>query len=322
MRLELRHLRAVCTIADTGSVSKAATALGIAQPALTAQLQRIESVLGAPLFERNRRGVRPTALGELVLARARVVLPAVDGLQEEATRIAEQAQSVSRYRIGACNGPLLAGLVQRLADEQPDAQIVTQVSWSSSELAEVVFAGSLDFAVVGTCGETAPPSDRALSWSVIALDPVFVLLPDEHPLADREEVHLAELADSRWAVTPGDGCFGGCFATACAQAGFTPRTMYEVDVTTCIGLAKEGQAIVLCQATFRDTQGLTIVPLAGAPLQWSHQLGWRQGSPSAEVAERVLGHAAAAYTESINHNGRYGRWLKENPGFGLRAQAT
>lgn len=71
MDLELRHLRVVCAIADAGSVTKAASQLGLAQPALTAQPQRIERALGGPLFERDRRGARATPLGELVLARAR-----------------------------------------------------------------------------------------------------------------------------------------------------------------------------------------------------------------------------------------------------------
>jgi DNA-binding transcriptional LysR family regulator len=51
MNLELRHLKVVCAIAETGSVTKAASTLGLAQPALTAQLQRIERTLGGPLFE-------------------------------------------------------------------------------------------------------------------------------------------------------------------------------------------------------------------------------------------------------------------------------
>src|SRR5690349_24930856 len=104
MNLELRHLKVVCAIAETGSVTKAAALLGLAQPALTTQLQRIERALGGPLFERDRRGARPTALGELVLARARVLIPAVKGLQDEAARFAGTGEATSRYRIGATNG--------------------------------------------------------------------------------------------------------------------------------------------------------------------------------------------------------------------------
>lgn len=63
MELELRHLRTVRAIADAGSLTRAATVLGLAQPALSAQLKRIERALGGALFERGRHGVRATALG-------------------------------------------------------------------------------------------------------------------------------------------------------------------------------------------------------------------------------------------------------------------
>src|SRR5690606_25689686 len=82
MELELRHLKTIRAIADAGSLTRAATELGLAQPALSAQLKRIERALGGALFERGRHGVRVTALGELVLERTRVVLPAVTELQQ------------------------------------------------------------------------------------------------------------------------------------------------------------------------------------------------------------------------------------------------
>src|SRR4051794_282340 len=105
MNLELRHLKVVVAIAETGSVTKAASQLGLAQPALTAQLQRIERTLGGPLFERDRRGARPTALGELVLSRARVLLPAMKGLQDEAARLAGAGGAPPWYRFGGGKNP-------------------------------------------------------------------------------------------------------------------------------------------------------------------------------------------------------------------------
>src|SRR6201999_2875399 len=138
MNLELRHLRVVVAIAETGSVTKAASMLGLAQPALTPQLQRIERTLGGPLFERDRRGARPTALGELVLSRARVLLPAMKGLQDEAARLAGSGtddESMSRYRFGSIGGPVIGGLVSRLSETQPEAQITTQASYWVDELA-------------------------------------------------------------------------------------------------------------------------------------------------------------------------------------------
>jgi DNA-binding transcriptional LysR family regulator len=320
MNLELRHLKVVCAIAETGSVTKAASQLGLAQPALTAQLQRIERSLGGPLFERGRHGATPTVLGELVLARARVVLPAMKDLQDEAARLAGSENMVGRYRIGAANGPILGGLVKRLSADFPEAQVITHASWWATELTDMVINGRLDFCLVGVCGDAMPgaPAD-GLTWRVVSTDPVFLLLPEAHEMAVREEVRLGELAEAQWVTAPGDGCFGDCFAAACAREGFTPKTMYEMDTGGCIDLVQEGHAVGLCQATFRRVHGLTTVPITGAPLRWRHLLGWHPDSPVAEFADTVLEYAAAAYNDAAQRIPRYARFLEKYPHFGAAA---
>ncbi len=316
MNLEVRHLRVVCAIADTGSVTKAASLLGLAQPAVTAQLQRIERALGGPLFERGRRGVTPTALGELVLTRARVVLPAMKGLQEDAARLAGHLVRPSQWRIGAVNGPILGGLMSRLA-ESDGTQVLTHPSHWADKLAELTAAGKLDFCIAGVCGDTVPGApDDGLVWREIAIDAIFVMLPESHPLADRWEIDLAELADAQWASMPGDGCFGDCFAAACARAGFTPRTMHEMDFGNAIDAVQAGHAIGLCKATFRRVDGIVTLPIADGPLRWRHLLGWHPRSEAAAYGDVVLGHAVAAYAESAARNPHYLKWCEANPRFG------
>ncbi|GAA0718074.1 LysR family transcriptional regulator [Dactylosporangium roseum] len=312
MDLELRHLRVVCAIADAGSVTKAASVLGLAQPALTAQLQRIERALGGVLFERDRRGARATALGELVLARARVLLPAVKGLQDEATRLASTAGTAGRYRIGAVNGPILGGLVHRLTTNHPDAHVSTHASWSAAELGDMVLAGKLDFVLVGACGD-APPVITGLAWRVVAADPVFLLLPEDHVLADRDEVDLAELADAQWVAAPGDGCFSACHAAACARAGFTPKVLFETEVRGAIDLIESGDAVGLCQATLRPMAGLVTAPIVGAPLHWRQMIGWLPDGPAADVAGQVWAYAIEAYADAVRRNDRYSAWLGRHP---------
>ncbi|PRX43449.1 DNA-binding transcriptional LysR family regulator [Prauserella shujinwangii] len=315
MQLELRHLKAVCAIAEAGSVSKAASVLGLAQPALSAQLTRIESALGGCLFERDRRGARPTALGELVLARARVLLPVMSELQQEARRFAGEAETVGRFRIGSTGCPFLTGFVRRLEERFPTALVTTHSSWSADELAGLVAQGRADFVLAGVCGDAAPPRVEGLVWCTVSADPVFVLLPEDHPCARLDEVDLRALADVKWAVTPGDGCFETCFATACARAGFTPAAIYEVDAVSCIELAHSGSAVALCQPMFRQTAGLVAAPIAGAPLMWRHVLGWHARSPVAALADRVVRHAKAAHADVLGRNPRYPAWLARHPRF-------
>ncbi|RZU48571.1 DNA-binding transcriptional LysR family regulator [Krasilnikovia cinnamomea] len=318
MNLELRHLKVVCAIAETGSVTKAASLLGLAQPALTAQLQRIERTLGGPLFERDRRGARATALGELVLSRARVLLPAMKGLQDEAARLAGAGtdQGMSRYRIGTIGGPVIGGLVHRLSEAQPDAQISTQASYYVDELANMVVAGKLDYAQVGVCGDAMPSADYGLMWQTIAVDAVCILLPEGHPQAEGDDIDLAELAEEQWAAGTGDGCMADCFAAACARAGFTPRRVLETDVRGVVDMVEMGLAIGICQPTFRPPTGLTHRPLAGAPLRWRQVLGWHPDSPAAAVAPRLIGMAVEAYQEAVARNPRYVKWLVNYPALG------
>ncbi|MEG3629325.1 LysR family transcriptional regulator [Streptomyces poriticola] len=309
MELELRHLRTVRAIADAGSLTRAATALGLAQPALSAQLKRIERALGGELFERGRHGVRATALGELVLERTRIVLPAVTELQQEAVRFARSPGATASLRLGGTHGPLLGALVDRLADVAPEVRVTTCTSWSERQLAGLLAEGRLDFALAGTCGSAAPPGAEGLVWREVAVDPVFVMLPEGHALADAHEIGLTELAEEEWACVPGDGCFGDCFAASCARAGFTPRRMYETDVTSLVHLVQVGRAVGLCRATYPTTPGIVSRPLRGTPLSWRHLLGRHAVSQDADTSATVLAQARMAHAGVAARSDSYTEWL-------------
>ncbi|MBX9396279.1 LysR family transcriptional regulator [Streptomyces sp. TRM72054] len=318
MELELRHLKTVRAIADAGSLTRAATALGLAQPALSAQLKRIERALGGALFERGRHGVRATALGELVLERTRVVLPAVTELQQEAARFARTPRATACLRLGGTHGPLLGALVDRLADVVPDTRVTTCASWSERQLAELLAEGRLDFALAGTCGSAAPPGADELLWQEVAVDPVFVMVPEGHALAAAHEVALAELAAEEWACVPGDGCFGDCFTASCARAGFTPRRMYETDTSSVVHLVQVGRAVGLCRATFPTTPGIVTRPLRGTPLTWRHLLGRHavaqytdntDNAATAATAATVLAQARRAHAGVAARSDSYTQWL-------------
>lgn len=317
MDLELRHLRIVCTIAASGSITKAAGEFGIAQPALTAQLRRIERILGGPLFDRDHRGVQTTPLGDLVVTRAQLIMPAVAGLMDDAARLSGAARTATpdQVSIGSSTSSILAPLIRRLTESLPEVTVGTTASWSADELALELGAGRLDFCVVGVCGGSGPPGDPTLEWRTFSVDPVFVLLPESHALAGQTEVTLADLADAQWAATPGDGCFETCFTQACVRAGFTPRSLYVADAASCIEMVASGTAVALCQAT-RVLPGLVTVPLKDVPLRWIHMIGWRPDSPVAALADTFHRSVDRAHADLVSRSEVYSGWLAGHPAFG------
>jgi DNA-binding transcriptional LysR family regulator len=318
VELELRHLRIVVAIADAGSVTKAAASLGLAQPALTTQLQRIERTLGGPLFVRDRRGVQPTALGDLVLARARLLIPAMSGLHVDAGELIGAA-SQGRYRIGASSGPITSGLMQRLTEAHAEGQVQLHSSWSQLEVVRMTGEGRLDYALLGTCANDN--LGGGLAWRTISVDAVWVLVHEGHPLAGRPEIGLGELAGDQWVGAPGDGCFRDCFMAACASAGFTPRVPYDLDASGVFDLVASGRAVAIAQGPARPMPGVVGVPVTGSPLGWKHVLGWDLDSPAARHADEVARLSAQAYRETLGQRPRYSAWLAGHPEFGLSAAA-
>lgn len=327
MDLELRHLRIIHAVAEAGSVTKAAAALGQAQPAVSAQLRRIERGLGGALFERGRHGVSPTPLGELVLARARVLLPAVQELHEEAMRLAASHRSratTPRLRVGTTGGPFMAGMMRALERTAPRTEVVTSASFRAYELLDQVRTDRLDCAVIGCCGEQGVPDAAELGIRTVAVEPVCVMLTEHHPAAELAEVPLASLAEESWAWLPGDGCLHECFVAACVRAGFTPRTGYESDAATCIELARTGRAVALCLPT-RRAPGVVVRPLEGGPLRWVHVMVWREadigreGDALRDVSLVLLTAAVTAYQEIVAETPAYGEWLTRHTSFGIVA---
>lgn len=307
MELELRHLRVVRAIADAGSVSRAAAVLRISQPALTAQLKRIEGAVGGVLFARERHGVAPTALGEFVLERARAVLPAVDELRRDVRQAA--AQSPLRIRVTALPGPILAGLVRRLRGLLPDAELTAEAGHGTARLLDMVATEVTDCAVVGEVDGYPMPAPSGVECHPVVTEPVFALLPAGHPLARYDEVELAELAREPWALPPlADDRMWDAVRALVERVGAVPNVAYQGDGSPLVDLVRNGQAVALVQPTIVQQPGVVVRPIAGSPLRWRHAIAWRQRSPLAGFRDELLGFCREAYEQAADRSLAYQAW--------------
>ncbi len=314
MDLELRHLRVVCAIEDAGSLTRAAAALRMSQPALSAQLRRIETMLGGALFERRHAGVVATAFGELVLGRARAILPGVDGLLADTARATRCRDAPRRVRVGSVGAPLLGHLLLAIRAVLPGAEVTARCRYSPVALLDDLAARRLEAAALGDHPGQELAAGGDVELRPLVTEPVFALLPSSHPLAGQEEVSLGRLAEEDWAVPRPDGDrTGEYWSSVCSLTGSQPRSPYEAEGRQLVELVRAGLAVSLCQATFIEVPGVTVRPLSGNPLWYRHVLAWHREGPLATHGEEILRRVGAGYLSACADAPAYAKWRARNP---------
>ncbi|GGP83264.1 small neutral protease regulatory protein [Streptomyces sindenensis] len=302
----MRHLRALCAIADAGSLHRAARRLGVSQPSLTTQLQRIENVLGAELFLRERTGCRPTPLGRAVLSRAR---PLVDGMSDLVATALAEAEAARprgpRLRIGSTASRVIGGWLRRLRVALPGTDISLRVDVSAHALLRSVAAGRLDVAFVHEvegCPLTLP---EGLEQRVLVdREPQFISLSRDHPAARRRVVELGDLAGDPWMVDPTvDGEWDGV-RRVLGAAGLNPPVLHG-DYLTAASLVVLGEAVAPCQPTSGPRDDMVIRPLLGDPLAVRLLLASRPGTD----IEVVYAQLEDAYRDAARRASGYHEWL-------------
>lgn len=309
----MRHLRAVCAIADAGSLHKAARRLGMSQPSLTTQLRRIEDALGGRLFARERTGCRPTPLGRVLLSRARPLVTEMRELVAEARAAAVRTVDGPDLRIGSTASRAIPGWLRRLRARHAPVRPSIQTDVSADTLLRLVADGQLDVAFVHEvegCPLQLPPG---LAHRVLMeREPQFVSIAADHPAAARTTVRLADLAGDQWMVDPTvDGERSGLLRVLRA-AGLSPRVLHG-DYLTAATLVATGDVVTVCQPTSRARPDMAVRPLEGDPLGVRLLL---VGRTEAEL-DRAYDDLEAAYWEAAGESAEYRAWLsRRTPGEG------
>ncbi len=308
MELELRHLRALCAVADAGSIGRAAAESGCSQQALSTQLRRIEAHFGRALFERGTEGVRPTRYGAGVVSRARDVLARAEAVGRQPV---EEAAPRPVLRLAATNSPILSGMVGRIRSDLPELAVTVSSVYESSQIVDLLERDGLDAAI----GVDYPGLELQHSGAVghrgIVTEPSFVALPAGHRLRHRVEIALADLAEDPWFVTPDDGAgWPGVFYAACAAVGFAPALVHEFlgDRHQLQDMIAEGLGVCLVQATTRPIPGVIVRPLLGTPVWCRYLLAWRMESVTEELVSTLFDTASASYRSLVDRVPHYQAW--------------
>ncbi|MFJ8555339.1 LysR family transcriptional regulator [Streptomyces sp. NPDC001588] len=203
--LTLTGLRVSLEVAQRGSFTAAAEALGYTQSAVSRQIIATEAAVGAPLFERYARGVRPTQSGEALLRHARRMLAHMEAAELEIAGLRDRL--AGRLAIGAYPTAAAALVPRAIARLQKAHPALTVSLWEAGSPAQLtrLRAGRIEMAVVAI-GDGLPDYDlTGLRIEVIRTGRgIGVAVHAAHPLAAGDEVHVDDLAEEAWVVGTGE----------------------------------------------------------------------------------------------------------------------
>ncbi|WP_131737525.1 LysR family transcriptional regulator [Actinomadura roseirufa] len=285
MDVHLRDLRYFVAIAEELSFTRAAERLFISQPALSKQLKQLEELLRVRLVIRDRRTVALTEAGRALLPRARDLLQAWDETQRTVSDAAAAEASVLTVGLSTSVGRgLLADLRAGFAERRPTWTVrIRQVNWDdpTAGLAE----GEVDVAFVWL----PIPRQEAFTFQVVAEEPRWVAVRDDHPLAGRETVAFDELLDEPFLALPEEAGPLRDFWLGLDERGGRPArigaTVANADET--FAALEDGSGVVLMasgNAAIYRRPGITAIPVTGlSPSRLA--LAWRTGDHRSAIRD-------------------------------------
>jgi DNA-binding transcriptional LysR family regulator len=195
--MDVRKLRALLAVFETGSIAKAADRLHITQPGLTKTIQRFEDELGVTLFIRQPRGVLPTAYAEALRPYALSAVASLAQASKELRALRDGTEgTVAVASSPVIGGEILPEAIARLSLRQPNIRVRVALEPTES-LPELVSESRFDF-VIGVLGETLP--QKTLKQRLLFYDKLVIVARPDHPLTKSLEVTAQDLAQQSWIV--------------------------------------------------------------------------------------------------------------------------
>jgi DNA-binding transcriptional LysR family regulator len=288
--MELRHLRYFVVVGEDQHYGRASRRLGVAQPALSRQIQDLEKEIGFKLFDRMPRGVRLNAAGELFLEDARRILQEVGEATARAARVA-RGQS-GTLRVGFAENVSWHGVApdsfRRFREQQPGVDLQLQPAASLEQL-DAIRSRRLDAGFINFM----PKADADLDQLTVGRQQVELALPKRHPLTRLKKLRLRDLTDAPfiWFPRRASPAFYDRLMHECYRGGLkSPRIVQEgLNEATILSLVSTGLGVgwVLGSARWRCPQTVAVLPVVDLNMPVSLALAWRRDNTSPLLARFI-----------------------------------
>lgn len=241
--MDLYTMRYVLAVAEHENFSLAAQACHVGQPALSQQISKLEKELGVALFYRNSRGASLTEAGREFVHRAREIIQRAEALESEMSFYAGLRRGTLNLGIITSLQCIdFGGLLSAFCGSYPDIS-VNIVQGGTHNLLQQLVERKIDAAFLNR-----PPSGLpgSVEFAKLGEDTYHLAVPDNHPLAKRKRVSLAELKDEHFIFHQTGQVASELCLQACREAGFEPNIVCRSgSPTTGLYMVQGGLGIAL-----------------------------------------------------------------------------
>jgi DNA-binding transcriptional LysR family regulator len=228
------------------SFSDAADALSYSQSAVSQAIATLEGEVGVSLIERNRSGVRPTAAGVALARRAGGILASMETAEAEIAAIS--AGHGGRLRTASfptAGATLMPQAIAAFRASHPGVE-VTLAEGEPEEIAPRLRGGEFDLVLLFEFEGVGERLGAGMKRFELLDDPLHLALLDDHRLARRKQIALANLREESWVQTSATSPCARHVVRSCHAAGFEPRVSFESDdYATVQGLVAAGVGVAL-----------------------------------------------------------------------------
>jgi DNA-binding transcriptional LysR family regulator len=289
--MDLRDLECFVTVADEGSISRAAARLHMTQPPLTVRLKALERELEVALLVRHGRGVNLTAAGRLLAERTRKILTELRTTSELVRAVGLGTRGRLTVAVGRTVSPRLLPHLTRAVALGQDIDL-TLTDTSDTDVIERVHHGDAHAGLLHL-----PPGRRPyrnLEVAVVTREPLVVVLPPDHPAGSEDRVNLATIDDDHvtLARTVSEG-LNAHAEQAWTTAGTRSTARHEAgSITHALALVEAGIGVTLLPADHAVRDPLVVRPLKQHTTVVETAVCWRSDEDS-PVLRRFLRAALA-----------------------------
>ena len=278
--MELRQLRSLLVLAEELHFGRAADRLGIAQPALSRQIQQLEAELQSPLFIRSPRAVKLTEMGREFVDSVAPAIHQLESAVANSTGFARAARG--RLRIGSASSlshRFTPALLERLYQASPQVRIDVR-ELSTAEQVRTLHSSEIDIGLA-----ILPITDPSLIVRRIFREPLLVMVDSRSKFSDRPFVRLQDLAEEDFIVCPRyrQSGFHELVMGLTAKAGFRLRIAREVDAqdtATALVAGGLGVSLVAESTSAGGDERVKFLPLREPEILVDIGLIWRRENMS------------------------------------------